>query len=120
MAFLIEHFAGNFPLWISPEQVAVIPIAETHNDKAQEVFELLKSANIRATIDTSKDGFGKKVRAAKKDRLPYFIIIGDKDIEADMVTLESRDIGNLGQMKIEDVLKRLQEEIANKKLPEVK
>jgi len=120
MAFLIEHFAGNFPLWISPEQVAVIPIAETHNKKAQEVFELLKSTNIRTTIDTSKDGFGKKVRAAKKDRLPYFIIIGDKDIEADMVTLESRDSGNLGQMKIEDILVLLKTEIETKKLPEIK
>jgi len=118
MAFLIEHFAGNFPLWISPEQVAVIPIAETHNEKAQEVFELLKQAGIRTTTDTSKEGFGKKVRAAKKDRLPYFIIIGDKDIEAGMITLESRDDGNLGQMKIEDVVTLLKEEIMTKKLPD--
>jgi threonyl-tRNA synthetase len=110
-AVLIEHLAGNFPLRISPTQVAVIPVADVHNEYAQEVHTKLMEANFRSEIDTSSDSMGKKVRNAKKDRLPYFLIIGDKDIEANTVTVESRDTGESVAMSIEDLLAKLTAEV---------
>lgn len=111
IGFLIEHYAGNFPLWLAPEQVYVVPVKDTAFDTASNAYKLLRSSGIRAKIDLSNDGFGKKVRAAKNMKVPYTIIIGDKDIEAGKVTLESRDNGNLGQMTIEDVLTKINEAI---------
>jgi len=111
MAIMIEHFAGNFPLWLSPSQIAVIPVAEAHNEYAQGVHDTLRAAGFRSEIDTSNDSMGKKVRNAKKDRLPYFLIIGDKDIEANTITVESRDTGESVAMSIDDFLLKLTDEV---------
>ena len=110
-AVLIEHLAGNFPLRISPTQVAIIPVAEAHNEYATDVHNKLIAAGFRTEIDTSSDSMGKKVRNAKKDRLPYFVIIGDKDIEANTVTVESRDTGESVAMSIDDFLAKLTAEV---------
>jgi len=107
MAIMIEHFAGNFPLWLSPQQIAVIPVAEAHNEYAQAVHDKLESAGFRSEIDISNDSMGKKVRNAKKDRLPYFLIIGDTDIANNTVTVESRDTGESIAMTIDDLLVKL-------------
>lgn len=115
LSVYIEHTGGNFPLWIAPVQVTVLPINEKHHDYAKNVVEELKKAGMRVELDTSKDGLGKKVRYNKEMRTPYWLVIGDKDMEANMVTLESRDGGNLGQMSTEEVVKKFVEEIANKK-----
>ena len=93
MAIMIEHFAGNFPLWLSPVQVAVIPVADAHTAYASEVAEKLKATEFRIEFDDSNESMGKKIRHAKKAKLPYFIVIGDKEIEDKTVTLESRDTG---------------------------
>jgi threonyl-tRNA synthetase len=114
MAVLIEHYAGNFPLWLSPVQVKVIPVAEAHADAASKVHESLRGASIRSEIDLSNDSFGKKIRDAKTAHIPYFIIIGEKDIAAKKVTLESRDKGQVGQLSLEEVLKKFEEEIRNR------
>ncbi len=114
IGFLIEHYGGNFPLWLAAEQVYVVPVRETNIDKAKEVYSSLRRLGIRARIDLSNDGFGKKVRAAKNARSPYTIIIGDKDMEVGKVTLESRDKGNLGQLTADEVLKKLSEEISSR------
>jgi threonyl-tRNA synthetase len=89
-AVLIEHLGGNFPLWLSPVQVCVIPVADAHTEYAKAVYESLLAIGIRAQFDNGNDGMGKKIREAKKARLPYFIVIGDKEVEAKNVTLESR------------------------------
>lgn len=115
LGILIEHFAGNFPLWLSPTQVKVIPVRENHYDKVFEVGALLKKAGLRVDADVTDLGFGKKVRDAKDNRVPYSIIIGDKDIEKGMVTVESRDKGKIGEMKAEEILKILIEEHQAKK-----
>ena len=115
MGIVIEHYAGNFPLWLSPVQVKVIPVAEAHAAAALKAHESLCAAGIRSEIDASNDSFGKKVRNAKTAHIPYFIILGEKDISAGKVTLESRDKGQVGQLAIEDVLKRFSEEIATRK-----
>jgi len=113
--FLIEHYAGNFPLWLSPVQVKVIPVRINHNEYAKQVYELLKENNIRAELNDEEANLGGKVRDAKNNKIPYWIVIGDKEIEADKITLESRDKGQLGQISKEELLKKLSEEIKNKK-----
>jgi len=104
LAIAIEHFAGKFPFWMAPVQVAIIPIGDAHQDTAKELHTKIKKLNIRSTLLDSKDNFGKKVKRAKDELIPYFIIIGDKDIEVSKVTLESRDEGQLGQKTTEEVV----------------
>jgi len=121
LAVLIEHYAGAFPLWLSPVQVKVIPVRTNHNEYAKKVFELLKENNIRAELDDADENLGSKVRDAKTNKIPYWIVVGDKEIKADKITLESRlpaqagDSGQLGQMSKEELVKKLSEDIKNKK-----
>jgi threonyl-tRNA synthetase len=115
MSILIEHTGGNFPLWLAPVQVKVIPVAEAHFATAEKVNSMLREQMIRSEIDLSNDGFGKKIRNAKTSRIPYFIIIGDKDMAVNKVTLESRDKGQVGQMDAEGVLKKLVGEIKERR-----
>ncbi len=115
-AVLLEHYEGNLPLWLSPIQVKVIPVRTNHNDYAQEVCDLLREADIRAELDNEDKNLGTKVRDAKINKIPYWIVIGDKELEAGRVTLESRDAGTLGQFTARDVIKKLLEEIKNKKV----
>lgn len=114
LSIVIEHYAGAFPLWLSPTQVKVVPVRDTHNAKAEEAANDLIKAGLRVDLDTSDAGFGKKVRNAKDFKIPYTIIIGDQDIEKGVVTLESRDKGKIGEMKIEDVVKMLEAENKNR------
>lgn len=113
MGVMIEHFAGNFPLWLSPEQVRIIPVAEAHHAYAQTVLAALLAGNIRATLDDANESMGKKIRNAKKDRLPYFIVIGDKEVAASTVTLESRTEESTN-ISTEDAVERLHDEIVKK------
>jgi threonyl-tRNA synthetase len=115
MGVMIEHFAGAFPLWLSPVQVKVIPVRENHNEYAKKVFEYLRENNIRGEFDDANMNLGTKVRDAKNNKLPYWIVVGDKEIEVNKITLESRDKGQLGQMEKEVLLKKLLEEIKEKK-----
>ncbi len=114
MGVMIEHYGGNFPLWLSPEQVRIVPVAEAHNEYAREILAMLTEAGIRATLDDANDSMGKKIRNAKKDRLPYFIVIGDKELAERNVTLESRN-GTSTQLSHEALLAQLSEDIATKK-----
>ena len=115
MAFLIERYAGAFPLWLSPVQVKVIPVRTNHDDYAKKIFDLLKENNIRAELDNEDSNLGGKVRDAKNQKIPYWIVVGDKEIEADKVNLESRDNGQLGQISKEELISKLLEEIKSKK-----
>ncbi|MFA6459266.1 MAG: threonine--tRNA ligase [Candidatus Paceibacterota bacterium] len=114
-AFLIEHYGGNFPLWLAPVQVKVIPVGDAYFDHAKKINDELRSNSMRSEVDLSDDGFGKKIRNAKTARIPYFIIIGEKDVAVNKVTLESRDRGQVGQLGVEEVLKMLEIETKNKK-----
>lgn len=107
LAILIEHFAGNFPLWLAPNQIKIIPIAENHLEKASEIAEQLRDAGYRIELDNSKDNFGKKIKKAKLEKVPYFIILGDKDLAENKMTIESRDEGNLGMMSLEEFIKKI-------------
>ena len=110
-AVLIEHTAGNFPLRFAPVQVAVIPVAESHNAYAAEATKSLQSAGFRIELDDSNESMGKKIRSAKKDKLPYFIVIGDKEIETNTVTLESRDIGTSETLTLAALVEKLSAEV---------
>lgn len=110
MAILIEHFAGNFPLWLSPIQVKILTISETQSETAREVYQNLKEKGFRVEIDDSDDNFNKKIKKTKKERLPYFIVIGDKDIAENKITVESREEGNLGMMSLEDFTTKISKE----------
>jgi threonyl-tRNA synthetase len=107
LAILIEHFAGNFPYWMAPVQVKVLPVGKSHNEKADELYKELKQRKIRVELENSDEGFGKKVRKSKVEKVPYFIVIGDKEIAENKFTLESRDKGNLGVFDLENLLKEL-------------
>ncbi len=115
LSILIEHTAGNFPLWLSPVQVKIIPVRAHHNEYAKQIFELLKENNIRAELDDEDKNLGGKVRDAKNNKLPYWIVVGDKEIETGKLTLESRDKGQLGQISKEELVTKLLEEIKSKK-----
>lgn len=110
MAIMIEYFAGNFPLWLSPTQVGVIPVAETHQAYAQEVAATLETAGLRIDYNAGNDSMGKKIRAAKQAKLPYFVVIGDKEVEAKSVTLESRDTSESETLSLEDAVTKLTQE----------
>jgi threonyl-tRNA synthetase len=115
MSVYIEHTAGNFPLWISPIQVSIIPIAEIHHEYAVGIEEKLRALNIRTEVLSEKDGLGKKIKKVREMKTPYWLVIGDKDIEAGKVTLESRDAGQIGQISPEDLINKLTTEIKEKK-----
>jgi len=115
MGILTEHYAGNFPLWMAPEQVRVIPVTEDHFEYANTVYAGLKAIGIRVSFDDGKDGMGKKIRAAKVDRLPYFIVVGDKEVEAKNITVESRD-GSSKQTTLNEFGNHLLTEIETKKV----
>lgn len=115
MSVMIEHTAGAFPLWVAPVQVKVLPISDTQMEYASNVFQTLKDAGIRVELDDSSETLGKKIRAAAVQKIPYTLVIGDKEIESNMVTVESRDHGKLGAVSIEDAVARFKAEIANKK-----
>lgn len=110
IGILIEHYAGNFPLWLSPVQVAIIPVADAHNTYAREVATALRATALRVEVDETKESMGKKIRNAKKMKLPYFIVIGDKEVETKTITLESRDSGESSTMTIAELILKLSSE----------
>ncbi|MDB5254532.1 MAG: threonyl-tRNA synthetase [Parcubacteria group bacterium] len=114
IGFLIEHFGGNFPLWLSPVQVKVLPIGESQEAYAKEITQKLLEENIRVELDISNESLGKKIRNAKTEKIPYMLVLGDKEVSDKTVTLESRDNGNLGALSIEDLISKLKEEIKHK------
>lgn len=107
MAILIEHFAGKFPLWLSPVQVKVLPIGESQLEYAKDIEAKLKEAGLRVELDRSEDTLGKKIRNAKTEKVPYYLVIGDNEAKNGTVTLEGRDEGKVGELSAEEVIARL-------------
>ncbi len=105
LSILIEHYAGAFPLWLSPIQVMIIPIAERHNEFSDEVAKQLSDAGIRVEVDTKSESMQKKIRNAQKQKIPYMLIIGDQEIEKKEVNVRSRD-GKTENQKIEEFVEK--------------
>lgn len=114
MAFLIEHYAGAFPLWLAPVQVKLLPISDTHMTYAQEIKSALEQSGIRVELDLSHESLGKKVRHAKMEKVPYFVVLGDQEVADKTLGVEHRETGKVGTLTIENFLTRLQQEITDK------
>jgi len=115
IGFLIEHYAGAFPLWLSPVQVAIIPISEKHTEYAQKIEKELKKDKIRIELKNENETLGKKIREAEMQKIPYLLIVGDKEIEAKTISVRERGKGDLGAIKIDEFVNKIKEEINLKK-----
>jgi threonyl-tRNA synthetase len=116
MAFLIEHYAGAFPLWLSPMQVLVLPIGEKQKKYGEKTYNSLKDAGIRVELDESDETLGKKIRQAKLEKIPYYLVVGEDEVKNNTLTLESRDVGRVGTISIEDCMSLLKKEIDEKSI----
>ncbi len=114
---LIEHFGGDFPVWLSPEQVRLVPISDKLNDYARAFLDRLKAEGIRATIDEHSDKLGGKIRRAEMDKVPYTLVFGYKEAETQSVSVRSRARGDEGVMTLDAYLAKVKSEIATRALP---
>lgn len=114
LAYMLEHFAGALPLWIAPEQVKIIPIADRHLDFANEIRNALANAGIRCSIDDRAEKMGKKIREATLDKIPYMLTVGDNEVADRTVSVRSRKGDNLGNMTLKELLAKLLVEINTK------
>ena len=110
-SFLTEQTAGNFPVWLSPVQIKIIPVRENHNEYAKKISDELKALNVRVDLDDSDEGMGKKIRAGKNNKVPYMLVIGDKEIESGELALEVRDTATQTKITLEDLKVKLAKEI---------
>ena len=114
---LIEHFAGDFPVWLAPEQVRIAPISEKVADYAIQVYEQLKAAGLRVTLDADPDKVGAKLRRAELAKIPYMLVVGQKEAEAQAVSVRSRAKGDEGVLPFAAFLERVKREVATRALP---
>ena len=114
IAILTEHYAGAFPIWLAPVQVKIIPLANTHKSYAQEILAKFEELDIRAEIDLRNEKIGYKIREAQLEKIPYMLIIGDKELESRSLSVRSRKDGDLGMMPCDDVFGKVIKEINEK------
>ena len=114
LALLIEKYAGAFPMWLAPTQVKILPIADRHHDYAYDVKKALEAKGMRVEVDDRSEKVGYKIREAQLEKVPYMIILGDKDIENNTVSVRARKAGDLGAMTLEEYIARAVEEIETK------
>ncbi|EOD00913.1 Threonyl-tRNA synthetase [Caldisalinibacter kiritimatiensis] len=115
IGILIEHFAGKFPVWLAPEQVTILPISDKFNDYALEIQNKLEEKGIRVEVDTRSEKIGYKIREAQLQKIPYMLIVGEKEVEEGTVSVRSRDEGDTGSLKVNEFIDRLIDEVENKK-----
>jgi len=111
VAVLIEHCAGKFPLWLAPDQAIILPISEKYNAYAEKVLSLLKNSDIRAEIDDRSEKTGKKIRDAEMKRIPYMIIVGEKEEGDETISVRKQGEGDLGSFSVENFAKLINSEI---------
>ena len=114
LALLIEKYAGALPMWLMPEQVRVLPISERLHDAAAQVEKALQDAGLRVTSDMRNEKIGYKIREAQLEKIPYMLIVGDKEVENNTVSVRSRKAGDLGSISLEEFLGRALKEVAEK------
>ena len=113
VAVLIEHCAGDFPLWLAPDQVIILPISEKYQKYAEKVLTLLENADIRAQIDDRSEKTGRKIRDAEMKKIPYMLIVGEKEEEIETVSIRKHKEGDLGTKSISDFIADIKEETEN-------
>lgn len=114
ISFLIEETKGAFPVWLSPVQAKILPIADAQNDYANEVASKLRAKGVRIEIDDSNEKIGYKIRKAQLEKVPYMLVIGAKEVEANAVAVRSRKAGDVGQMPVDEFVAKIKEEIETK------
>lgn len=117
---LVEHYAGAFPLWLAPEQVRILPISEKQAEAAGKLVAALEAEDFRVKLDRSAEKIGAKIRNAQMDKIPYMLILGAREAEQGTVSVRSRTAGDLGGMRLEEVVGRLRGEVASKAVSESK
>ena len=118
LAWLIEKYAGKFPTWLCPEQVRVLPISEKYLDYAQQVEKALKENGILCTVDTRSEKIGYKIRETRLQKVPYMLVVGQKEEEEGLVSVRSRYAGDEGQKTLETFLDEICKEIRTKEIRE--
>ncbi len=113
-AFLIEFYAGKFPLWIAPVQIKVLSISDKHKEYAQEIYKKLLAEDFRVELDIDDESLGKKIRNAKMEKVPYILVLGDKEVEENKVTVENRERGNEGAFSLDEFIEKINREIKSK------
>ena len=115
MGILIENYAGKFPAWLAPVQVSILPIADKFNDYAYALKKQLEENDLRAEVDARSEKIGYKIREAQINKIPYMLIVGEKEVENKLVSVRKRDEGDLGQIKVDEFIGNLLEEVENKR-----
>ncbi len=111
VAVLIEHTSGKFPLWLTPEQVIILPISEKYQKYAEKVLKFLNNSDLRAQIDDRSEKTGRKIRDAELKRIPYMLIVGEKEEELGLVSVRKQGEGDKGQMSVESFVDLINQEI---------
>ena len=111
-AVLIEHTAGHFPLWLTPDQVSILPISEKYNDYARKVAAQLDVAGVRALIDDRNEKIGRKIRDNELKRVPYMVVVGEKEAADGTVAMRKQGGGEQATMSVTDFAKRINDEVA--------
>ena len=114
ISFLLEETKGLLPLWVSPVQVAILPISDNQLEYAEKVKEELQDKGIRVEVDSRQEKIGYKIREAQLKKMPYMLILGDKEVEANAVGVRKRKQGDIGQMSLEDFIQMISKEIDEK------
>lgn len=115
LGILIEHYAGALPTWLTPTQAIVIPVSEKFNDYGQKITEQLKNSGLRAEIDDNQESLGKRIRNAEKEKIPYILVVGEKEVENKSVAIRKRGNEDQGTMKITEFIENIKKEITEKK-----
>jgi threonyl-tRNA synthetase len=112
VAVLIEHCAGNFPLWLAPDQIAVLPISERFNDYAKRVYDALKEQDIRGLLDDRDEKIGRKIRDAETKKIPYMLIVGEKEVSEEKVAVRKHGQGDQGSVLLDEFVTKFRIECA--------
>ena len=115
IGFLLEHYAGKFPVWLSPVQVKILPISDKFSDYSHQVRLALRSAGIRVEIDERSEKIGKKIREAELGRVPYMLVIGEKEVQENMLSVRRQGKGDAGSISLEEFINNVTDEIKNRK-----
>jgi len=114
IGILIEHYAGEFPLWLAPVQALVVPIADRHVEYADEVATQLRAADLRVEVDGRSESVGKKIREGELRKTPYMLVVGDEEQKTGAVAVRRHRIGDEGTVTVEEFARRAMEEVASR------
>ena len=119
IGFLIEHFAGAFPLWLAPEQVRILPVNEAHMEYASKLQQAFRDAGIRVHTEVPEESLGKRIRTAEKLKVPYMLVVGDKEASGNMINARNDFTGEQREYTLQDFMATVQEEIRSKRITEI-